>query len=165
MRAHIAYFKYVCRHKWFVFLACLKWKVPLWRAIIHDWTKFTIAEWSPYVHSFYNPDGSKRRVRDTTGAYDPNKISRDFSYAWNHHEKNNSHHWGYWIVTSGDYGKVEPLPMPETYVREMLADWEGAGRAITGNADPQGWYVKNGEKFLLHDDTRALVEWLLFGGN
>jgi len=161
MRAHIAYLKYVLRHKWFVFQACLKWRVPLWQAIIHDWTKFTPSEWSPYVHSFYNPDGSKRRVRDASGAYDPNKISLDFSYAWNHHEKNNPHHWGYWVVTSGDYGKMETLPMPEKYVREMIADWQGAGQAISGKGDPAKWYRENGARFLMHDDTRALVERLL----
>ena len=161
MRAHLAYLNYVLRHKWFVFLACTEYGVPLWRAIIHDWTKFMPAEWSPYVHSFYNPDGSKRRVRDESGAYDPNSISLKFSYAWNHHEKNNPHHWGYWVVTSGEYGNMEALPMPETYVREMLADWKGAGRAINGKGDPAAWYRTNGVKFLMHDKTRELVERLL----
>jgi len=161
MKAHWQYLKYVLRHKIFVFIHCRHLGVPLWRAVIHDWSKFTPAEWSPYVHSFYNPDGTKRRVRDTTGAYDPNSISLNFSYAWNHHEKNNPHHWGYWVVTSGDYGKTEALPMPETYVREMIADWAGAGQAITGKVDPAGWYAKNGEKFLMHSVTRTLVESLL----
>ena len=152
MKAHLSFLKSLLRHKWFVFLACLKWGVPLRRAITHDWTKFLPLEWLPYTHAFYNPDGSRRQERNTTV---------EFSYAWNHHEKHNPHHWGYWIIASGDYGKTEVLPMPETYVREMLADWEGAGRAY-GNGNPIEWYEKNGKKMVFHDDTRELVERLLY---
>jgi hypothetical protein len=161
MKAHLAYLKYVIRHKWFVLLACRKWGVSIWRGLIHDISKFSSSEWTPYVRSFYNPDGSKRRVRDASGAYDPNSISMQFSYAWNHHEKHNPHHWGYWVVTSGDYGKIEVLPMPETYVREMIADWEGAGKTISGKGDPLAWYQQNGKRFLMHDQTRTLVEKIL----
>lgn len=159
MKRHWAYFKYVLRHKWFVFWACLKYKVPIWRAIIHDWSKFTPAEWIPYANSFYNEDGSRRRAGG--GAYDPTLIALEFSYAWNHHEKTNPHHWGHWIVTSGDYGKFEVLPMPETYVREMLADWEGANRANGGDGNSITWYTKNKDKFSMHEKTRVLVETLL----
>jgi len=53
------------------------------------------------------------------------------------------------------------LPMPEKYIREMVADWAGAGRAITGKWDVSDWYEKNKEKMTLHPDTRARVEELL----
>jgi hypothetical protein len=43
------------RHKWFVLLAGLKTGAPLWRLIIHDWSKFTPAERGPYVRPFYGP--------------------------------------------------------------------------------------------------------------
>ena len=48
------------RHKWYVFLACMRFKVNLWQAISHDWTKFTPSEWFPYVHTFYKKDGSNQ---------------------------------------------------------------------------------------------------------
>jgi len=51
--------------------------------------------------------------------------------------------------------------MPEKYVREMLADWDGAGRAITGKSDPGAWYDRNGAKMILHPKTRAGVKFLL----
>jgi len=160
MKAHLAYLKYVLRHKWFVFLHCMRLHVPFWRAVIHDWSKFTPAEWSPYVHSFYNPDGSKRKVRDASGAYDPTKISRELDYAWLHHLRHNPHHWQNWVLLNDEDGYVG-LEIPETYVLEMLADWAGAGQAITGKVDPAGWYAKNGHKMILHEKTRQRVEELL----
>jgi hypothetical protein len=39
MRRHWMYLKSVLRHKWYVFLACLQFRVPLWSAILHDWDK------------------------------------------------------------------------------------------------------------------------------
>jgi hypothetical protein len=160
MRAHWAYFKYVCRHKWFVYLACRKYKVSLWRALIHDWTKFTPAEWSPYVHSFYNADGSKKDPKTENTTLEVSKLGDAFRLAWNSHQKTNKHHWQYWVLINDEDG-VMPLEMPEMYVREMLADWDGAGRAITGKADPAGWYSRNSQKMIMHDQTRRLVESLL----
>jgi hypothetical protein len=138
----------------------LKWGVPWWTAVIHDWTKFTPTEWFPYVQSFYNPDGSKRNPKTASGTLDINKTARSFAAAWNSHQKTNKHHWQYWVLINDEDGTV-PLEIPEGYVREMLADWEGAGKAITGKADPVGWYTRNYDKFMFHPKTRALVEQLL----
>lgn len=160
MRAHLAYLGYVMRHKWFVFQACLKWNVPMWRAVVHDWTKFTPTEWSPYVHSFYNADGSKKNPKTENTTLEVSKLGDAFRAAWNSHQKHNPHHWQYWVLINDEDG-IMPLEMPETYLREMLADWEGAGKAITGKADPAGWYRRNKEKFIMHDKTRELVERLL----
>lgn len=156
MMAHLAYFRYVLIHKWFVFLACRKYRVPLWRALIHDWTKFTPAEWSPYVHAFYSSDGSKKDPKIQNSTLEVSQLGDDFRYAWNHHQKSNPHHWQYWVLMNDEDG-VQALPMPETYVREMLADWEGAGLAITGQADPLGWYARNKNKFIMHSRTKYLV--------
>jgi len=53
MQPHLRYLAYVLRHKWHVFIACRGLHVPLWQAIIHDWTKFLPCEWFPYVQRFY----------------------------------------------------------------------------------------------------------------
>jgi len=50
--------------------------------------------------------------------------------------------------------------MPEQYLREMLADWRGAGRAY-GNPDTAGWYLKNREQIQLHPASRAWIEVML----
>lgn len=154
MKAHWSYFKYVMRHKWFVFRACSVTGAPLWRAIIHDWSKFLPCEWTPYVRSFYNPDGTKRDWKTLTPE---DKVA--FNAAWNHHQKANKHHWQYWLLTNdSDDPKHKALPMPEKYVREMIADWMGAGRAITGRWEAREWYDKNKDKILLEPVTRECVE-------
>lgn len=160
MKAHLAYLRVLLKHKWYVFLECLRCGVPLWRAIIHDWSKFSRAEWSAYVDTFFHTDGSPRKVRDKDGLYDPMSISGRFNYAWLHHFQVNAHHWQHWIIP-GNESDVKILPMPETYIREMLADWAGAGRAYSGKLDPHGWYKSNGGKIFLHPITRARLEDLM----
>lgn len=159
MKAHLSYLNYVIRHKWFVFLACLRLKVPLWRAIIHDWTKFLPSEWTPYVKSFYKPDGTKNTAKRVDR---PIYLNMDFDAAWNHHQKSNKHHWQYWVlIRDSDDPRYEPLEMPLSYIREMVADWIGAGRAITGKYETAEWYRKNREKILLSDGSREFTEKLL----
>jgi len=53
------------------------------------------------------------------------------------------------------------VPIPAKYLREMLADWAGAGRAITGKWDVVSWYEKNKDKIILHPDSRKQLESLM----
>lgn len=150
MRAHLAYLRYVLRHKWFVLLAGLDLGVPLWQLLIHDWSKFLPREWFPYVGYFDTP---KERQR-------PDAAQR-FDLAWNHHQKVQPHHWQHWLlVTDSDAPRLRPLPMPDRFVREMIADWRGAGRALA-RPDTVSWYIANSEQIILHPDTRRRVEQLL----
>ena len=57
----------------------------------------------------------------------------------------------------GQLNKLQPLPMPDRYRREMLADWRGAGRAY-GNPDTRKWYEKHKHKIIIHAETRAWIE-------
>lgn len=150
MKAHAQYLSYVVRHKWFVFRAGLKTGAPLWRLVIHDWSKFSPAEWTPYVRSFYGKQGRTPEVRAA------------FDAAWLHHQHSNPHHWQHWLLQEDD-GPLKTLPIPAPLVREMVADWMGAGRAITGRWEVAEWYAKNRERIRLHSDTRALVESLVTG--
>jgi hypothetical protein len=162
MKAHTEYLKYVLRHKWFVFKACLRLGVPLRLAIVHDLSKFSPQEWGAYVHTFFNSDGTKKDLRKQA-SYDPNNTGEvtEFSFAWMHHQRN-KHHWQAWI-SIGDSGNLKAVPMPEVYIREMIADWVGAGSAITGNSDPSEWYEKNKGKMILHSETRLFAESLIRG--
>ena len=118
-----------CRHKWFVFQAGRRTGAPLWRLVIHDWTKFTLAEAPHYGRQFFgdksDPDG--------------------FALAWLHHQHNNPHHWEYWIPVTGhnrgngESSDLKPLEMPEWAVREMVADWMGASRAYEGKWPDRDW--------------------------
>src|SRR6476659_9088742 len=84
MRSHLRYLSYVLRHKWHVAVAGWALGVPLWRLIIHDWTKFTPAEWGPYVRGFF----------PAAQAVDPAAFER----AWEHHWSRNPHHHEFWRV-------------------------------------------------------------------
>lgn len=144
----LKYLKYVLIHKYFVFVAgLLKTQAPLWLLVIHDFSKFRPSEFIPYAKFFYGGEKSQ----DTQDRFD---------MAWLLHQRRNPHHWQYWYLMQ-DSGKNSPLPMPEKYVREMVADWAGAGRAITGKWEVAAWYEKNRDKVLLHPETRSLVEVLL----
>lgn len=117
------------RHKVFVFRAGLRTGAPLWRLLIHDWTKFTPAEAPHYGRQFFG------------AADDPEGFAR----AWLHHQNHNPHHWEYWIPrtahTRGGYEDNASLPMPGWAVREMVADWMGASRAYEGSwpTDTETW--------------------------
>ena len=145
MKAHLAYLVYVLKHKWFVFYAGLYLQVPLWQLIIHDLSKFTPAEWPAYVRWFKTGD----RSPEAKAAFDA---------AWEHHWLNNPHHWQYW---AGDPPGALLMPMPEKYLREMVADWCGAGRAISGKWDVLAWWRKNEGRVSMHHTTRDRVDRLV----
>jgi len=147
------YFWVTLKHKWFILLAARKVGLPLWRAIVHDLSKFTRVELPHYDRQFF---GDKD---DPAG----------FAAAWLHHQNHNPHHWEYWITRSdhshGASGAVDGcLPMPKTDVCEMIADWMAASRAYTGSWDMTKWLSKNLNKIQLHPETRKQVNKILLYG-
>lgn len=88
IRLHFRYGSYVFRHKWYVFQECLKLKVPIWIAVLHDWDKFLPGMWYTYAVTFYGPWPYKNR---------PPWLKEAFDRAWNGHAKRNKHHWQYWL--------------------------------------------------------------------
>lgn len=152
---HLKYLRYLLRHKWFVFLAGLTTKVPFWRLVIHDWSKFLPCEWFPYVEKFYGSWRSRAEKNPSDFL-----IHLRFDYAWLHHQHSNLHHWQHWILRNDD-GSEEVMEMPENFVREMVADWMGAGRAITGKWEAAEWYLRNNAAIKLHSYSRLRAEELL----
>jgi hypothetical protein len=138
-------------HKVYVFRAGLKTRAPIWRLVIHDWSKFTPAELPHYGRQFFG-DRS-----------DPEGFAR----AWLHHQNLNPHHWEYWIPREvherdpGGRGPGQAMEMPEWAVREMIADWMGAGRAYEGAWPGKDWpwLFANWPRIAprLHPETRILV--------
>lgn len=145
MKPHLLYLIYLLRHKWYVLAAGVALGVPLWRLVIHDWSKFTRAEWGPYVQRFFGPSSHWTALA--------------FDLAWEHHWQHNPHHWNYWLRPEED-GTMRPNWMPETYVREMVADWIGTGKAL-GKPDALGWYEANKDRIQLHESSRFLARQLL----
>lgn len=161
IKVYLRHFASVWRHKWFVLLAGLKLRVPLWRLVIHDWTKFTPAEFGRYARYSevrrLRHEGNQSEAIFQGSLY---QVEYQFALAWLNHESRNPHHWGYWIPRSGQWAG-RPLPMPETYVREMVADWHGASRAYEGHWDISEWVAKQVPGYQFHPETAVLVRKVL----
>lgn len=147
----LEYLKITIKHKYYVFKAGRKLRLGIWQLLIHDWTKFLPSEY-PYYQRWFFGD---------------NKNPDEFAPAWLHHQNMNKHHWDYWITRTihriGVQGHYEPttLPMPEKYVREMVADWMGASLAYTGKTDIQEWLNKNYDRMKLHPKTESRIHRVL----
>lgn len=156
MKYHWRYFCLVMRHKWYVFLAGRKIGVPLWRLITHDLSKFSRAEWTPYVNRF---------IKGRAGTFDKSSDPDEWHKAWNHHWHNNPHHWEYWLAdfefADTDLSHVSAMEMSYSYAEEMVADWMGASKAYTGSWDTTDWYRKNELRMILNPTTRAYVELII----
>jgi hypothetical protein len=155
MRPEIAtYLGYLDRHRKFVREAAQELGVSD-RGVKHDLSKYEPDEFKAYAEYFYG------EWRDRNLNPVPAHIQDGFDYAWLLHQKRNDHHWQYWVLRE-DSGAAKPLAMPELAVREMVADWVGAGRAIHGmQSNALDWYNKNKDKMVLHSDTRFTVVKLL----
>ena len=154
MGRHISYLKYVLRHKWYVFLECCK-VGEIWRGIMHDMSKLMPDEWIAYANYFYNTDGS-RRTKHTP------ELVAAFNKAWLKHQHRNPHHWQHWILRE-DAGTTIIFDIPQTYLKEMVCDWRGAGKAITGKDDITSWYSASKYTMQLAPVTRKQVEEILSG--
>lgn len=151
----IKYAWLTAKHKFYVYKAG-KWTgAPWWRLIVHDLSKFGPKELPHYGRHFF---GDKS---------DPEGFAR----AWQHHWTHNHHHWEYWvIVTQHTKNKNHisdeiALDMPEAYIREMVADWLGAGRAYEGSWPDSDqnwtWLNNNLHKMKLSKNTLLTLEKVL----
>lgn len=149
---YLRYFWLLLRHKWFVLQAGVRiGGIPLWRLLVHDWTKFLPVEFVGYAHWFF-------------GIRSLDKWAR----AWLHHQHHNPHHPEFYVLSwRGDrdfyhgLGQrvadcVVVLPMPEVHVREMLADFMASSKVYTGSWDITDWLAENLPKMRLHTETTAL---------
>lgn len=151
MRRYISYFKYVLNHKKHVAEGCRKVGLSRLRAFVHDWDKFLPSMFIAYARFFYNPDGTKRS--------DPTDEERsNFMKAFRGHYERNKHHWNHWCDYDGE-NFTNPRKMDVESMVEMIADWYGAGIAITGKEDVHGWYHKQLRegRIVLHPDTEQYV--------
>ena len=155
---YIKYLRYVLRHRWFVMLECFR--VGLyWRGLVHDLSKLRPSEFIPYARYFY---GNIATGRDKSGYYKAGDSPDErFNYAWLLHQKRNDHHWQWWYLVM-DQESDRCFPMCPDALIEMIADWKGAGKAITGKPDADEWYRRNKGKIRLSDATRVNLEYILF---
>lgn len=140
----------IITHKHYVFLASIEAGIPF-RGLVHDLSKFSIIE-------FFN---SAKYYSGNRSPIDNEKDVKGYSYAWLHHRGRNPHHWEYWIDNLSSGG--EALKIPITYVKEMICDWIGAGKAY----DFENWgyntpfnrfnHLYNSGKIKIHIDTYKYI--------
>lgn len=154
MIKYFRYVYYVLRHKYYVAIECLRRGLFL-QAITHDLSKFRLSEIRSYAEYFYgNSSGGVKK-----GDHEGTPIQEAFDLSWLKHQHRNPHHWQHWILQE-DSGGVKIMEMPDKYMKEMVCDWIGCGKAL-GFPDTKGWYEKNKDQMRLHVNTRTKVENLL----
>lgn len=146
MKEYWLYFKYIMEHKKNVFLECKKVKGMWWHGITHDLSKFLPSEFIPYTKWFYGVYGCKFNGGMKWEFDEFVKCEKEFNKAWEHHYKNNKHHWNYWIGQD----------MPEIYIKQMIIDWKAMSRKFGDT--PQEFYMKNYDKIELTHNSRCLLE-------
>lgn len=151
VRTYTLYARYVLRHKLFVFIECCRLGV-IWRGVVHDLSKFRPSELIPYARYFYGTKCSTESEREYR--------QLAFDKAWLMHQHRNPHHHQYWVLREDD-GPLKLLPMPDSYRREMLADWRGAGMALGFGRRIGQWYLKNRHRMHLHPETRLWIEMMI----
>jgi len=162
INANLKYLWYLVRHKAFVFWAGMHimplglWKKLLFflRLVVHDYSKFLLSEWGPYRDWFH------RRPESGTMSY--LRAKNAFDTAWLKHIHRNDHHWQHWTQHRGatsihDGSQLIQPPMPELAMREMVADWAGAGRTQHGEWEILEWFEENKEEIAAHLNSKRYI--------
>lgn len=148
----IGHFKTITKHKIQVMKLCFR--VGLYKqGLLHDLSKYSYVEFITECRYYQGNRSPNSQERDEIG----------YSLAWLHHKGRNKHHWEYWVdfTTKG----LIPAKMPIQYVYEMFCDRVAASQIYQGknynNAHPLQYYEERKHSYIMHDDTRKLLEFLL----
>lgn len=127
-----------------------------WQGLTHDLSKYSPSEFlagAKYYQGHRSPNEAER-------------LDKGYSAAWLHHKGRNKHHLEYWIDYSLSGEKaLSGCRMPVKYVAEMFCDRVAASKTYRGDAYTQSYpweyYQKSRDHYLLHPETRELLERLL----
>lgn len=150
----------ITRHKNLVLVGCFK--VGLYRqGLLHDLSKYSPTEFfvgCKYYQGYMSPNNAERE-------------DKGYSSAWLHHKGRNKHHLEYWIdydVAKHDgkeHSGMSGMKMPVRYVVEMFIDRVSASRNYQKekytDESALSYYLKGHDHYLIHEDTDALLEYLL----
>ncbi len=152
----LGHFKTITAHKCLVLRYCFASGL-YWQGLTHDLSKYAPVEFcsgAQYYQGNRSPNDAERRAKG-------------YSVAWLHHKGRNKHHLEYWIdySASGSHA-LEGMKIPLRYVCEMVCDRIAASEIYLKDAytDAAAWdyYARGSKHYLLHPDTRALLERLLY---
>ncbi len=149
------HFATITAHKWRVMKYCFASGL-YWQGLTHDLSKYAPVEFLPGA-KYYQGHRSPNEIE---------RIEKGYSAAWLHHKGRNKHHIEYWIdyTPTGDH-HMGGMKIPEKYVYEMICDRVAASETYMKDAYDQGaalaYYERGKHHYMLHDETRALLEELL----
>ena len=149
------HFRTITRHRHLVIRHC--WKAGIfWQGLRHDLSKYSPTEFLPGARYYQGNRSPNEKEREVLG----------YSVAWMHHKGRNKHHFEYWIdFAINPRDGLVGMPMPTRYVLEMFCDRISASknynRDTYNDSFPLEYYNKNKDYYVLHPDTRALLEKLL----
>lgn len=143
----IRHFNTIIKHKWYVFMYCLKSGIPF-RGIVHDMSKFSPTE-------FFE---SAKYFKGTGSPITSAKKENGYSKAWLHHKGRNKHHWQYWYDTQTT--DKTPL-MPYKYTVEMICDGLAAGKVYQAknwtNEYQLSYFEKESMDACMNKDIKNIV--------
>lgn len=153
------HFRTITAHKILVLNGCFQ--VGLYKqGLLHDLSKYGPTEFLAgcrFYKGYMSPNNAER-------------MERGYSSAWLHHKGRNKHHLEYWIDygiggSSGEGSAMVGMKMPIVYVVEMFIDRVSASKNYQKEkyTDESAliYYNNSKEHYILHPDTRALLEYLL----
>lgn len=149
----------ITNHKLLVMEGCFR--LGLYKqGLLHDLSKYSPTEFLPgckYYMGYCSPANEERKVNG-------------YSAAWLHHKGRNKHHLEYWTdYDSNGTDATETnfcgMKMPLRYVVEMFVDRVCASKNYQKEkyTDESAlvYYERSRDHYLLHADTRALLEYML----
>lgn len=153
------HFRTITRHKLLVMQGCFR--LGLYKqGLLHDMSKYSPTEFIPgcrFYKGYMSPNNEER-------------AEKGYSAAWLHHKGRNKHHLEYWIDYGGGDDKGEGtglcgMKMPIKYVVEMFVDRVCASKNYQKerytDASALIYYNNSKSHYLLHEDTQALLEYML----
>lgn len=147
------HFKTITHHKLLVAQGCFR--VGLYKqGLLHDLSKYSPTEFRVGVRYFQGDRSPNAAEREENG----------YSAAWLHHKGRNKHHYEYWFdYQIGDQEELQPVPMPDKYIAEMLMDRIAASKIYLGDnyTDAASWEhysIVHGGKEQMHPRTKEILE-------
>ena len=118
----------------------------------HDESKWDVEEFYGYAYHFYpetRPSGMTQEESD-----------KMYDLAWSHHQKNNPHHWQYYVLIN-DGGNCVPMPMELDHLYELVADWASFALRKKDPSELSRWYNDYRDRIIMYEDTRSELESVL----
>lgn len=150
----LGHLKTINHHKFLVMRHCFR--VSLYQqGLLHDLSKYAPVEFLTGIKYYQGNRSPNEAERQALG----------YSAAWLHHKGRNKHHMEYWIDYPDAGQPIAGLEMPIRYVVEMFCDRVAASKTyrkeLYRDSDPWEYYDQRKGHYMLHPNTRALLEQML----